>query len=303
MSAFPPRLRPLLDAASPVQQLARRLVDAGHECYLVGGSVRDAFLDRTCATTRRSTSTSRPTPGPTSSSALVRPWADAVWLQGQRFGTVGCRKDGVRDRDHDVPRRGVPAREPQARGRVLRRHRDRPLAARLHRQRDGAAAARPGARRPVRRRGRPRGPPAAHAARARGLVRRRPAAHAARGALHRASSGSSPTPELVAAVVELRHRLEIVSAERIRDELSKLLLVDDPQRGPVVPRRDRPRRRVPARAQPRCGSSRTRSTRTRTCSRTRSRSCATRGPSWSCASPRCSTTSASRRPGRSPTAA
>ena len=26
---------------------------------------------------------------------LVRPWADAVWLQGQRFGTVGCRKDGT----------------------------------------------------------------------------------------------------------------------------------------------------------------------------------------------------------------
>src|SRR5206468_1942524 len=24
------------------------------------------------------------------------PWADAVWLQGQRFGTVGCEKDGDR---------------------------------------------------------------------------------------------------------------------------------------------------------------------------------------------------------------
>ena len=38
-------------------------------------------------------------------------------------------------------------------------------------------------------------------------------------------------PELVAAVRELRHRLEIVSAERIRDELSKLLMVDDPSDG------------------------------------------------------------------------
>ena len=26
----------------------------------------------------------------------MRPWADAVWLQGQRFGTIGCEKDGER---------------------------------------------------------------------------------------------------------------------------------------------------------------------------------------------------------------
>ena len=58
-----------------------------------------------------------------------------------------------------------------------------------------------------------------------------------------------PDPALVAAIEALRHRLEIVSAERIRDELSKLLLVDDPSGRAVVPRRDRPRRRVPPRAQ------------------------------------------------------
>jgi len=40
-----------------------------------------------------------------------------------------------------------------------------------------------------------------------------------------------PEPEVVRAVEELRQRLEIVSAERIRDELSKLLLVDDPSAG------------------------------------------------------------------------
>jgi poly(A) polymerase len=38
-------------------------------------------------------------------------------------------------------------------------------------------------------------------------------------------------PELVHAVETLRTRLEIVSAERIRDELSRLLLVDDPTDG------------------------------------------------------------------------
>ena len=46
-----------------------------------------------------------------------------------------------------------------------------------------------------------------------------------------AGFGFEPVPELVAAVGEHRHRLEIVSAERIRDELSKLLVVDDPAPG------------------------------------------------------------------------
>jgi poly(A) polymerase len=41
----------------------------------------------------------------------------------------------------------------------------------------------------------------------------------------------APEPALVEAIEVLRHRLEIVSAERIRDELSKLLLVDDPTAG------------------------------------------------------------------------
>ena len=46
-----------------------------------------------------------------------------------------------------------------------------------------------------------------------------------------AGFGLGPVPELVDAVVEHRGRLEIVSAERIRDELSKLLVVEDPGPG------------------------------------------------------------------------
>jgi poly(A) polymerase len=38
-------------------------------------------------------------------------------------------------------------------------------------------------------------------------------------------------PELVDAVVRLRHRLEIVSAERVRDELDKLIVLDRPGTG------------------------------------------------------------------------
>ena len=57
-----------------------------------------------------------------------------------------------------------------------------------------------------------------------------------------------PVPELVAAVVAMHSRLEIVSAERIRDELDKLITVDASHRRAVVPDRDRAGRRVLARA-------------------------------------------------------
>jgi len=46
-----------------------------------------------------------------------------------------------------------------------------------------------------------------------------------------AAFGLEPDPDLVAAVHELHGRLEIVSAERIGDELTKLLLLPDPSAG------------------------------------------------------------------------
>ena len=58
-------------------------------------------------------------------------------------------------RDHDLPRRGLRPRVAQARGVLRRLARRRPRAARLHRERDGRAAAVVGARRPALRRGRP----------------------------------------------------------------------------------------------------------------------------------------------------
>ena len=95
MTAIPSRLRPLLDPASPAQQLARLLTGSGHECHLVGGSVRDAFLDRAIREGEETDVDIATDARPEVVEQLVRPWADAVWLQGQRFGTVGCRKDGT----------------------------------------------------------------------------------------------------------------------------------------------------------------------------------------------------------------
>ena len=43
---IPPRLAPLLATGTPTQTLAGRFDAAGHQLYLVGGSVRDAFLDQ-----------------------------------------------------------------------------------------------------------------------------------------------------------------------------------------------------------------------------------------------------------------
>jgi len=46
-----------------------------------------------------------------------------------------------------------------------------------------------------------------------------------------ATLGLEPDPDLVAAVEQMRGRLQIISAERIREELSKMLLADDPSSG------------------------------------------------------------------------
>jgi poly(A) polymerase len=46
-----------------------------------------------------------------------------------------------------------------------------------------------------------------------------------------AQLGFRPTPEVVAAMRDMADRISIISAERIRDELSKLLLTDRPRPG------------------------------------------------------------------------
>src|SRR5690606_4452737 len=46
-----------------------------------------------------------------------------------------------------------------------------------------------------------------------------------------AGHGLQPVDELVDAVAAMHHRLSIVSAERIRDELDKLIVVDHPAAG------------------------------------------------------------------------
>jgi len=72
-------------------ELGALFAAAGHQLYLVGGSVRDAVLAR-LTTDLDFTTDARPE----QVQRIVRPWADALWDTGIDFGTVGVGKAGQR---------------------------------------------------------------------------------------------------------------------------------------------------------------------------------------------------------------
>ncbi|MBA3621932.1 MAG: CCA tRNA nucleotidyltransferase [Euzebyales bacterium] len=79
-----------LVARYPVaDEMGRRFTAAGHELYLVGGTVRDAFLER--AQDDLDFATSAP---PSETKRLLAGWADAIWLAGERFGTISAARAG-----------------------------------------------------------------------------------------------------------------------------------------------------------------------------------------------------------------
>ncbi|MCK0091485.1 CCA tRNA nucleotidyltransferase [Rhodococcus sp. HNM0563] len=77
-------LRALSDVLAP---LGARFAEAGHELYLVGGSVRDAVLGR-LGTDLDFTTDARPE----LVQELLRGWADHQWDTGIDFGTVSASK-------------------------------------------------------------------------------------------------------------------------------------------------------------------------------------------------------------------
>ncbi|MGO4958411.1 CCA tRNA nucleotidyltransferase [Luteococcus sp. Sow4_B9] len=77
----------LLASTPVVGELGRLFADAGHELYLVGGPVRDALLgvlqhDLDFTTSAR----------PDDIEKLLRGWTKAVWDIGKDFGTIGAKK-------------------------------------------------------------------------------------------------------------------------------------------------------------------------------------------------------------------
>jgi len=227
VTAVPPRLARYFEPNSATQELARRLGEAGHRAYLVGGSVRDAFLDRIQPESDVDVATDA---RPDVIERVVKGWADAVWLQGERFGTVGARKgDEVfeittfraeiyrtdsrkpevafsDDIETDLSRRDFAINAI-----AIALDEQEPIDP--HHGLDDLGA---------RRLRTPLSPEISFGDDPLRMLR---------AARFVATLGFEPDPELVAAIEQMRERLQIISAERIRDELSKLLVADDPSAG------------------------------------------------------------------------
>ena len=85
----PERLQPLVEETRPLADL---FAAAGFRLYLVGGVVRDAFLDRLGARKDLDFTTDAL---PDEIERILKPWAEATWTQGKRFGTIGAKKGDV----------------------------------------------------------------------------------------------------------------------------------------------------------------------------------------------------------------
>ena len=215
-------LRTLTPAAAELGGLFAR---AGHELALVGGPVRDAFLG-----TRPGDLDLTTDAVPEKVLAIVAKWADKTWTVGIDFGTIGLRKGdvifeittyrseeyGPRSRKPDV-RYGTSLEEDLAR----RDFTINAMAARLPSYElvdpfGGLAALR---ERVIRTPGRPEDSFSDDPLRI------------LRAARFAARLGFSVAEDVLAAMGAQASRLEIVSAERITDELTKLMLTPDPAYG------------------------------------------------------------------------
>jgi poly(A) polymerase len=221
---IPERLQPVLAATQP---LADRFADGGQQLYLVGGIVRDLLLGRSLADGDIDLATDA---HPERIKELIAPVAEAVWTQGERFGTIGCRIGG---RDFEITTHRAEAYDPESRKPEVvfaekieadlsrRDFTVNAMAIALPEPRlvdpfDGAADLAAGVLRT------PLSPTESFTDDPLRMLR---------AARFIAGYALAPEESLVAAVVAMRERLSIVSAERIRDEFDKLMIVDDPSPG------------------------------------------------------------------------
>ncbi|WP_419924692.1 CCA tRNA nucleotidyltransferase [Candidatus Poriferisocius sp.] len=80
-------MAPVRDEA---RELAELFVAAGYRIYLVGGIVRDAMLGLPLDTALDLDLTTDAQP--TAVKSILEGWADTLWTQGERFGTIGARR-------------------------------------------------------------------------------------------------------------------------------------------------------------------------------------------------------------------
>ncbi len=201
---------------------------AGHEVYLVGGSVRDALLGRLSPDLDFTTDAR-----PDQVQQIVRSWADNVWDTGIEYGTVGVGKgeNRLEITTFRADRYDQVSRHPEVRyGDSL----DDDLV-----RRDFTANA-------MAVRVTPTGPgefldPLGGLAALRARVLDTPAAPSVsfgddplrmlRAARFASQLGFTVAPRVRAAIEEMAPQLARISAERVAAELDKLVLGDDPVAG------------------------------------------------------------------------
>ncbi|WP_433417397.1 CCA tRNA nucleotidyltransferase [Microtetraspora malaysiensis] len=213
------RIAPVAD------EIGEMFAARGHELALVGGSVRDVFLSR-IGNDLDMTTDARPE----QVLEIVKDWADAVWTIGIDFGTIGVRKGGwmleittYRDESYDRT-----SRKPEVSyGDTL----EGDLA-----RRDFAVNAMA-----VRLPGHEFVDPHGGLSDLMAKVLRTPATpeqsfdddplRMLRAARFASQLGFTVDPKAVKAMTAMAGRIEIVSAERIRDELDKLVCGGQPREG------------------------------------------------------------------------
>jgi len=217
----------LAPLAGLLTQVGGWFADAGHEVALVGGPVRDAFLGRLEAAPDLDFTTDA---RPEQALAILQSVAEATWEVGIRFGTIGARLWG-RDCEFTTYRSEAydsSSRKPQVQfgdslpGDLGRR--DFTInamalqlpALTLVDPFDGLSDLQAGV---IRTPGTPQDSFGDDPLRM------------LRAARFASQLGFEVEPTCLAAMGAMRDRLEIVSAERIRDELTKIVMAADPRRG------------------------------------------------------------------------
>jgi poly(A) polymerase len=215
----------LLEVPPVAEELGERFRLAGHELYLVGGVVRDLLLQRPHGDLDFATDAL-----PLETTKLLRGWAQRLYLVGVRFGTVGARR-GDEVLEITTFRQEVYAEEHRKPAVTFGKdvetdlsRRDFTVNAMAVRLPEGEFVDPFGGVKDLaaRRLDTPLDPEVAFGDDPLRMLR------AARFA---AQLELSPTRKVVEAIERMRERLRIVSAERISDELSKLLQGPRPSRG------------------------------------------------------------------------
>ncbi len=220
---IPERMGWLLDPSRTPYQLSRRFADSGFHLYLVGGSVRDLMLDRDHTDLDFTTEAL-----PDQILELVEDWADATFTVGAQFGTIGVLKQGT---VHEITTFRQEVYRDESRKPIVRFSDD--LETDLSRRDFTVNAAALelvpapklidpyGALEDIQSRllRTPVGPEISFSDDPLRMLR-----------LFRfmASLGFDPSIEALTAVRVMHERMHVVSAERIRDELSRLLVAPAP---------------------------------------------------------------------------